>query len=91
MGNLRWEVGRVASMEKVGYELLAGADELADWAAARIKTFLLPLTSRQRDTALPAGTLHVGRLSALAGRRGLRGVQLLISDAHEGPRQAIVL
>jgi len=40
--NLRWEVGRVASIEKVGDELLAGAGELADWAAARIKTFLLP-------------------------------------------------
>lgn len=34
--------GMVASIEKVGDELLAGADELADWAAGRSKKFFLP-------------------------------------------------
>lgn len=33
--------GRVFSIEKVGDELTAGDDELADWAAARGETFFL--------------------------------------------------
>lgn len=35
--------GRVFSIEKVGDELRAGRDELADWAAARGEAFFLPL------------------------------------------------
>ncbi len=34
--------GRVFSIEKVGDELRAGADELAEWAASEGKTFFLP-------------------------------------------------
>jgi len=33
--------GRVFSIEKVGDELVAGGDELADWAAARREAFFL--------------------------------------------------
>jgi hypothetical protein len=34
--------GRVFSIEKVGSEIVAGGDELADWAAARTTLFLAP-------------------------------------------------
>ena len=42
--------GKVASIEKVADELHAGADELADWAAARGDNFFL----RPDDTVVPA-------------------------------------
>jgi hypothetical protein len=42
--------GAVASIEKVGDELIGGGDELADWAEARGEAFFLAAD----DTVLPA-------------------------------------
>ena len=41
--------GSVFSIEKVGDELAAGADELADWAAARPSGFFLPVQPGMLD------------------------------------------
>ena len=35
-------IGRLYSIERVGDELLAGTDELADWARERGESFFLP-------------------------------------------------
>ena len=50
--------GKVASIDKVGDELQAGGDDLADWATARGKSFFLP----PDEVVLPA----LGRVSAWA-------------------------
>jgi hypothetical protein len=50
--------GKIASIEKVGDELHAGADDLSDWATARGRTFFL----QPDDAVLPA----LARVSAWA-------------------------
>lgn len=52
------QAGKVASIEKVGDELQAGADELSDWATARGRDFFVP----PDDVVIPA----LARVSAWA-------------------------
>jgi hypothetical protein len=51
---------RAFSIEKVGTELLAGADDLSDWAAARGPGFFLPA-----DNAVLAALARVSNSSTI--------------------------
>ena len=78
--------GKVFSVEKVGDEVLAVADELSEWAAARGQGFFLPRTRRSspRSARSASGRARRSTKHLRSARSSQTGDYYLVAQALAG-------